>query len=29
VLAIATLAACLAPAWRASHVEPKVALEDA
>jgi putative ABC transport system permease protein len=29
VLAIATLAACLAPAWHASHVEPKVALEDA
>ncbi len=28
VLAIATLAACLAPAWRASHVEPKVALDD-
>jgi ABC-type antimicrobial peptide transport system permease subunit len=29
VLAIATVAACLAPAWRASLVEPKVALEDA
>lgn len=29
VLAIATVVACLAPAWRASLVEPKVALEDA
>jgi ABC-type antimicrobial peptide transport system permease subunit len=28
VLAIATVAACLAPAWRASLVEPRVALED-
>jgi putative ABC transport system permease protein len=29
LLAVATVAACLAPAWRASHVEPKVALEEA
>jgi hypothetical protein len=29
ILAIATVAACLAPAWRASLVEPKAALEDA
>jgi hypothetical protein len=29
VLAIATVVACLAPAWRASLVEPKAALEDA
>jgi ABC-type lipoprotein release transport system permease subunit len=28
VLALATVVACLAPAWRASLVEPKVALED-
>jgi ABC-type lipoprotein release transport system permease subunit len=29
VLALAAVVACLAPAWRASLVEPKVALEDA
>jgi putative ABC transport system permease protein len=28
ILTLATVAACLAPAWRASRVAPKVALDE-